>query len=96
MHNRSKIFPDDNFPVPWITSCPVDLGELYFCANWHLLNTRAVHLSSSFSSNATVRNRDSTRAMLYLCLTPTFKSTDVSILMIKSLTTILTYMRLIS
>ena len=71
MQNISKRVPYKKVPVRWINNCPVDLGELSLCENWALLNPRAVHLSSSVSDNAIIRNRNSTRAMLYPCLTPT-------------------------
>ena len=83
-------------PGKWITSCPVDLGELSLCANWAFLSTRAVHSSSSFSEKAIIRKRNSIGAMLSPCLTPTLKLMDVSILPMMSLTMLLLYMRLIA
>ena len=55
----------------WLTNCPVDLGELSLRSNWALINTRAVHSSSSVSAKAIIKNRNSTGAMLSPCLTPT-------------------------
>ena len=80
----------------WLTHCPVDLGELYLRVNWALLNPRAVQLSSSVSLKYIIRNRNTTRAMLSPCLTPTLKSMVVSILPMMSLTILLLYIRLIS
>ena len=91
-----KIFSGEKVPGQWITICPVDLGELYLHANWYLLNPRSVHLSSSISENATIRNRNSTGAIMVSCLALTLRSMDVSILPMMSLTTLLLYMGLIA
>ena len=96
MYNKSNSIPEKKVPGRWITNCRVDLGELSLRENWALLSPRAVHLSSSVLAKAIIKNRDSTGAMLYSCLTPTLKSMDVSNLMMMILTMILLYMRLIA
>ena len=77
---------DVKVPGRWIYSSPVDLGEFSVHADWDLLSLRAVHLSSSVSENAIIRNRNRTGSILYPCLKPTLKSMDVSILPMMSLT----------
>ena len=44
----------------WLTSCPLDLDELSLCENWDLLSLRAVHLYSSVSVKAIIRNINKT------------------------------------
>ena len=82
-------------PSWWLTSCPVDLGELYFHANWYLLSPREVYSFYSVSEKNTTRNRNSTGSMLSPCLTTTLKLMDVSIFPMMNLTTLLSYMHLI-
>ena len=96
MHNISNSVPDEKVPVWWLTNCPVDIGELSLHENWPLLSTRAVHLYSSVSTKAIVKNRNSTGAMLHPFLKPTLKSMDVSTLPMTSLAMIFLYMRLIA
>ena len=96
MQNKPNSIPDEKVPGRWLTNCPVDLGELYLHANWDLLSPRAVHSSSSVLLKAIIRNRNSTRAMQYPCLTPTLNSMDVSTLPMMSLTILLSYMCLIA
>ena len=69
---------DEKVPGQWITSCLVDIGDLYLPANWDLLSSRAVHSSSSVLDKDLFRNRNITEAMLSPCLTPTLKLMDVS------------------
>ena len=57
---------------------------------------RAVHLSSIGLSKSIIRNRNINGGILYPCLTPNLKSMDVSIFPMMSLTTLLSYMRLIA
>ena len=59
--NRSDRVPDEKVTVRWITNSPVDLGEFSLRANWGLLNLRSLHLYSSVSEKAIIRNRYSTR-----------------------------------
>ena len=96
MQNKSNIIPDDKVPGLWLTNCPVDLGKLYLHANWDLISTRAVHSSSSVLEKSTIKNINITGAMLSPCLTPTFKSMDVSTLPMMRLHMLLLYMRLIA
>ena len=96
IQNKSNSIPDEKVPVWWITNCPIDLGELSLRANWALLSPRAVHLSSSVSEKAIIKNRNITGAILYPCLTPTFNSMDASTFPVISLTIILLYMCLIA
>ena len=87
--------PDEKVLVRWITNCPVDISELSLSENWALLSSRAVHLSSSVSEKAIIKNINSTGDMLSPCLTPTFKLMDFSAFPIMILTMILLCMRLI-
>ena len=96
MQNKSNSIPDEKVLGRWLTNCPVDLGELYLHANQALLSSRAVHSSSSVLAKAIIKNRNSTGAMLYLCLTPNLNSMDVSNLPMMSLTVLLLYMSLIA
>ena len=89
MQNILKSVPDVKVTGWWLTSCLVDIGELYFRKKWALLSTRAVHSSSSVLEKVIVRNINSTGYMLYNFLTPNLKSMDFSILPMTSLTTIL-------
>ena len=73
MHNISNRMPDEKVPGRWLTSCPVDLGELSLRADWDLLSLRAIHSSSSVLEKAITRNRNSTGSMLHPCLTTTLK-----------------------
>ena len=79
----------------WLNNFPVGLGEFSLYANWDLLNPSSIHLSSSVLVNAIIRNMNSTGAMLYPCLAPTFKSMYLSILPMMSLNKLLSYMRFI-
>ena len=96
MQNKSNIIPDEKVPGRWLINFPVDLGELSLRANWAFLIPRAVHLSSSVSDKAIIKNINGTGAMLSPCLIPTFNSIDVSTLPIMVLTMIFSYMRLIA
>ena len=60
--------------------------------NWDLLSTRSVHSYYSVSAKDIIRNRNTIGAMLSPCLTPILMSMDVSILLMMSLTTLLSYM----
>ena len=96
MHNRSNRTPDKKVPGPWLTSYPVDIGELSLRENWALLSHRTVHLSSSVLENTIINNRNITRDMLYPCLEGTLKWIDVYTLPIMRLTMILLYLCLIA
>ena len=61
----------------WITSFPVDLGELSLCENWALLITMAVHLSSSVTKKYIIRGENRNDSILSLCLAPTLNSMNV-------------------
>ena len=96
MENRSNIVPDEKVPGRWLTNCPVDLGELSLHENWDLLSPSSVHLSSTVSAKAKIKNRNSAWAMLPPCLTPTLKSMNLSTLPMMILTMIFSHMRLIA
>ena len=96
MQNKSNSIPDEKMLDWWLTNCPGDLGELSLRVNWYLLGPRDVHSSYSVSAKAIIKKRNSTGVMLYPCLTPTFKSMDVSTLSLMSLTMLFPYMRLIA
>ena len=95
MQNILNSVPDKKLPGWWLTNCPVDLGELSLRENWDVLSPRAVHVASSDLAKAIIKNRNSTRAIISPCLTPTFKSMDVSTLPMIILTMLLLYMHLI-
>ena len=95
MQNKSNSILEDKLPGWWITNFPVDRGELYLRANWYLFSPRAVHLYSSVSAKAIIKNRNSTWAMLSPCFKPTLNSMDVSTFPMMSLTILLAYMCLI-
>ena len=71
MQNNSNIITDEKVLCQWLTNYPVDLGEFSMLANWTLLSSRDVHLSSSVLVKAIIKNRNSTGAMLSPCFTPT-------------------------
>ena len=92
MQNRSNRAQEEKVPVRWLTSCQVDLSELSLIANWALLSLRAVHSSSTDLTKATIKNINSTVAMLYPCLKTTLKLMDVSTLSRMILTMLSMYM----
>ena len=96
MQNKSNSIPDEKVPDWWLTNCLVDLDEFSLRANWALLSPRAVRLSSSASAKAIFKNRNSNRAMLSPCLTPTLNSMDVSTMPMMILNILLLYMNFIS
>ena len=96
MQNISNRVPDDKVPGWWLTNCTFDLGELSLHENWALLSPRDVHLSSSVSEKAIIKNRNSTGFMMSPCLTTTLKSMDVSIFPMMIFTTLFSYMHLIA
>ena len=96
MNNKSNSIPDEKVPVRWLNNCPVDLGELFLHVDWDLISLRAFHLYYSVLAKASIKNRDSTGAMLSPCLTPNLKSMDVSTFPVMISTMLLSYIRLIA
>ena len=96
MQNRLNSIPDENVPGRWITSCPVDLGELSLRTNWVMISPRAVQSSSSVLAKAIIKNKNNTGAMLSPYLTLTLNSMDLSTFPMMSLTILLSYMCLIA
>ena len=52
MQKIPKRVPDEKVMGWWLTNCTVDIGELSLCANYALLNPRAVRSYSSVSAKA--------------------------------------------
>ena len=95
MHKILNIVTKYKVPDWWVTSWPVDLGDLYLRENWYLPNPRAVQSSSIFLEKDIIKNRNSTGTKLSPCLTPTLKSVDHQTFLMMSLTMLLLCMRLI-
>ena len=95
MNNRLKRVHDKKMTARCLIFCLVELDEVSLCENWDLVNPRTIHFSFSVLAKAIVNNINSTGSMMFPCLTPTLKSIYVSILMMMSLTTLLSYMSLI-